>query len=312
MAKDKKTPAKTPNISTLVLWDLENLHVAASDKIYGRKMLGSDVTINSILPVQDIAGMLRREAGKLIQHRMFADWSRFNAYDSMVLQVRGTPVHTPSPTRKTKNTADMYMAVQAMEQLILTKGAKRIILLTGDSDFVPLVTRLANAGCEVWLGAFQNTVSRVLSCMVDRFFELDMLLKAEPAEDTPADQAWDAKHPKLGAAEKDLLRDYVRQLTTATGLKGSELAVKLPIIRNWVGALARENEKVWLRDICRFAGSHLLLHGHRDDSPAIQLVWNVLRGSYLVIPDGELYVWNSDILPDDRTPYLHHLFGDLA
>lgn len=66
----------------------------------------------------------------------------------------------------TKANADLELAVDAMLQ---AENLDQILLVTGDGDFLPVVTALQNRGCRVELLAFNN-VSRQLQRRVDAFY----------------------------------------------------------------------------------------------------------------------------------------------
>ncbi len=66
----------------------------------------------------------------------------------------------------TKANADLDLAVDAMLQ---AENLDLVLLVTGDGDFLQLVTALQNRGCRVELLAFRN-VSRVLQRQVDAFY----------------------------------------------------------------------------------------------------------------------------------------------
>lgn len=66
----------------------------------------------------------------------------------------------------TKANADLELAVDAMLQ---TENLDQILLVTGDGDFLQLVSALQNRGCRVELLAFKN-VSRQLQRQVDAFY----------------------------------------------------------------------------------------------------------------------------------------------
>lgn len=162
----------------MVLWDLENLHVSASDMVLGRGHASRALPPTPLLPYTEISKRLRAElpyveGRRVISNLVFADWARFGCYCAEVLQARGKPMQAFAPTRKIKNTADMYMTIAALDELHRKDGARQFILVSGDSDFIPLATRLLSAGCEVWVVSFRDAASAVLLGMVDRFIELN-------------------------------------------------------------------------------------------------------------------------------------------
>ncbi len=70
-----------------------------------------------------------------------------------------------SGTRYAKSNADFYMAIDALLQ---SENLDRVILATGDGDFVSVVRALQNKGCRVEVLAFKN-VDESLRCEADLF-----------------------------------------------------------------------------------------------------------------------------------------------
>jgi len=74
--------------------------------------------------------------------------------------------HNEDGSISVKANADMQLAMDVIQQ---SDNLDKVILVTGDGDFVDLVTTLQNKGCRVEVVGFDN-VSRVLKEAADRYF----------------------------------------------------------------------------------------------------------------------------------------------
>ena len=72
-----------------------------------------------------------------------------------------------------------------------------VVLVSGDSDFIPVVLELRERGIRVEVAAFEFAMSRQLALKASSFISLDAIVDAEPAAEEPepfgdANQALDA------------------------------------------------------------------------------------------------------------------------
>ncbi len=86
----------------------------------------------------------------------------------------------------TKANADMDLAIDALLQ---SRNLDRIILITGDGDFVRLVTALQNKGCRVEVIGFHN-VSTKLREEADNFLSGFLIPGLLPIPNASADEDW--------------------------------------------------------------------------------------------------------------------------
>ncbi len=117
------------------------------------------------------------EFGRVVVARAFADWNRQSSSMIPALISNGfDPVYVPSfytnengKQDLRKNAVDMYMAIDAMDILHNRKNVDTFILLTGDSDFLPVVTSIRREGNRVIAIGVDGTVSSHLAQAVDEF-----------------------------------------------------------------------------------------------------------------------------------------------
>ncbi|MFN2496456.1 MAG: NYN domain-containing protein [Pseudonocardiaceae bacterium] len=125
---------------------------------------------------------LCRAYGNASIRRAYADWAdpRFGRYQE-ALERNGVDLLQISrgPTRK--NAADIRMAVDAMETLITHPAVGAFVLVTGDSDFSPLVSRLREFGKHViGVGAETAASARLVAVCSEYKLWASIVARVEP------------------------------------------------------------------------------------------------------------------------------------
>ena len=148
--------------SLAVFIDYENLALGATPKGRGKR-------IAAITP--DIGRILERlvEKGKLVVKRAYSDWQRFS---DVVKELHGLGIDlTEIPDRGLtgKNSADIRLAVDAMELCYSKDFIDTFVVVSGDSDFTPLVTKLKENGKTVIGVGMRDSTSELLATNCDEF-----------------------------------------------------------------------------------------------------------------------------------------------
>lgn len=91
----------------------------------------------------EIAELLNRlkERGRLVIKRAYADWGRFYGVKQEMMRCSVDLIELPSH-REGKNRADIKLVVDAMETAMTKDYIDTIVIVSGDSDFIPLVAKL--------------------------------------------------------------------------------------------------------------------------------------------------------------------------
>jgi uncharacterized LabA/DUF88 family protein len=114
------------------------------------------------------------EAGPAPQLRVLLDWLSYNGFKLVTKTMKVWS--DGNGETKTKGNMDIEMAVDAMK---MSKKVDRIVLATGDGDFVPLVLELQGMGISVDIVSTRNTkpsmCSDDLRRQANNFFDLDEL-----------------------------------------------------------------------------------------------------------------------------------------
>lgn len=112
------------------------------------------------------------EKGKVIFRRAYCDWSRFKEARAHLHDFGVELVEVPPSTRAGKNSADMRLVIDALELCYAREHIDTFVIASGDSDFVPLASKLReNDKYVIGLGVKQST-SPVFVKACDEFLYL--------------------------------------------------------------------------------------------------------------------------------------------
>src|SRR6266852_3329802 len=132
----------------------------------------------------DIARVLERlvEKGKIVAKKAYADWSRFAAFTTSLHEAAIELIEIPRRAQTGKNSADIRLCVDAMDLAYSKEHIDTFVIVSGDSDFSPLVSKLKENGKHViGLGMTEST-SDLLRDNCDEFIYYEDLGKAPPLE----------------------------------------------------------------------------------------------------------------------------------
>lgn len=182
--------------------DFENLVLGAASSLPGRV---------EPVPAEALTWLCRAYGNASIR-RAYADWAdaRFGRYQH-ALERNGVDQLQIGRGPSRKNAADIRMAVDAMETLITHPAIGAFVLVTGDSDFSPLVSRLREFGKHViGVGAETAVSARLVSVCSEYKLWRSIVARVE-SDAAPAAQP----DFRLADAER-LLVTAMEQASTAT------------------------------------------------------------------------------------------------
>jgi uncharacterized protein (TIGR00288 family) len=130
----------------------------------------------------DINRVLERlvEKGKVVVKKAYADWSRFMPYTQTLHEAAIELIEIPKRSQTGKNSADIRLCVDAMDMAFSKDHIDTFVILSGDSDFSPLVSKLKENGKHVIGLGTQDSTSALLRDNCDEFIYYEDLGK-EPA-----------------------------------------------------------------------------------------------------------------------------------
>ena len=188
------------------------------------------------IPYKHVKGMLEEIAryGTPTFKRIYGDWTKPNlsGWKKVLLENSVTPIQQYGYTTG-KNATDSAMIIDAMDILYSGK-VDGFCLVSSDSDFTRLATRLREAGMKVYgIGEQKTPIAFISAC--DKFIYLEILAPPEEPEDEKDKGISDKKSP---------VKRFARKLT---GSKLPRNIVKL--IKTSIDDVADENGWAFLGDV---------------------------------------------------------------
>jgi uncharacterized protein (TIGR00288 family) len=150
-------PVASPEERKLAMFcDLENLALGVRDSEVKR----FDITL-----------VLERllEKGKIIVKRAYADWERYSEFKVAFHESAIELIDIPQRRYSGKNSADIKMVVDAMDLSYAKEHLDTFVILSGDSDFSPLVSKLKENNKYVIGIGVKNSSSNLLVDNCDEF-----------------------------------------------------------------------------------------------------------------------------------------------
>ncbi len=127
----------------------------------------------------EIGRVLERlvEKGKIVAKKAYADWSRFAPYTGPLHEAAIELVEIPRRGQTGKNSADIRLCVDAMDLAYSKDHIDTFVVVSGDSDFSPLVSKLKELGKHVIGLGMQESTSDLLRDNCDEFIYYEDLGK---------------------------------------------------------------------------------------------------------------------------------------
>src|SRR5438128_6612555 len=118
------------------------------------------------------------EKGKIVAKRAYADWSRFGPYTAPLHEAAIELVEIPKRAQTGKNSADIHLVVDAIDMAYSKDHITTFVIVSGDSDFSPLVSKLKENGKHVIGLGMQDSTSELLRDNCDEFIYYEDLGKS--------------------------------------------------------------------------------------------------------------------------------------
>ena len=152
--------------SLAVFIDFENLALGLEPRSGGRGRARAKST-----GTLDMKRILERlvEKGKIVAKRAYSDWSRFNEYVTPLHELGIELTEIPERGMTGKNSADIRLVVDAMELAYAKEHIDTFVIVSGDSDFTPLVNKLKENGKSVIGVGLKDSTSDLLASNCDEF-----------------------------------------------------------------------------------------------------------------------------------------------
>jgi uncharacterized protein (TIGR00288 family) len=162
--------------------------------------------------------------GSIVVKKAYCDWERYKGYKKAMHEAAFELIEIPHVRQTGKNSADIRMVVDALDLCYTKEHIETFVIISGDSDFSPLVSKLReNAKTVIGVGV-KNSTSDLLISNCDEFIYYDDLVREVPATrkaSKPARRSPAAKEPEPQKDRKqeaiDLVLDTTRALLAERG-----------------------------------------------------------------------------------------------
>lgn len=203
--------------SVALYWDFENLHAGLIEAKYGEGAYAKpDNRFKPQEPLIDVQALVELGAsfGPVAINRAYGNWQYFGRYRDALLQSAVELIQLFPPGASAKNGADIKLCLDATEDISRFGHIGIVIIVGGDSDFMPVAQKIKAAGRTlIGIGNRKNTNRHwAKSCHEFRYY--DALVEAPGAEEAPKPSEATAAAPDPAA---DMLKPAIRLLAESKG-----------------------------------------------------------------------------------------------
>jgi uncharacterized protein (TIGR00288 family) len=183
----KENMSKTLEATNLAVFcDFENVALGVRDARYAQ------FDISKVL-----ARLLLK--GSIVVKKAYCDWERYKEFKATMHEAAFELIEIPHVRQSGKNSADIRMVVDALDLCYTKLHVDTFVIISGDSDFSPLVSKLRENNKNVIGVGVKNSSSDLLIANCDEFIYYDDLVRKKKKAKKPARKPA-AKGPKTPAA----------------------------------------------------------------------------------------------------------------
>ena len=271
--------AGNPEITNMALFcDFENIALGVRDAKYAQ------FDINKVLE-----RLLLK--GSIVVKKAYCDWARYKDFKAPMHEAAFELIEIPHVRQSGKNSADIRMVVDALDLCYTKAHVDTFVIISGDSDFSPLVSKLRENNKRVIGVGVKAATSDLLSANCDEFIFYDDLVreleaktkriakkapaKVEPKKSTGSIEKSADEKPETSKREEalDLLVETVEAMIAERGeekIWGSML--KPTLQRRKPGFTESYYGYRSFRDLLEDAKKRKLLEMERDDKSGQYLI----------------------------------------
>ncbi|TRZ93660.1 MAG: NYN domain-containing protein [Rhodocyclaceae bacterium] len=162
--------AGNPEITSMALFcDFENVALGVRDAKYAQ------FDINKVLE-----RLLLK--GSIVVKKAYCDWARYKEFKAPMHEASFELIEIPHVRQSGKNSADIRMVVDALDLCYTKSHVDTFVIISGDSDFSPLVSKLRENNKRVIGVGVKAATSDLLAANCDEFIFYDDLVRELPAK----------------------------------------------------------------------------------------------------------------------------------
>ena len=168
-AVTRDMPATSETRSMAVFCDFENVALGVRDAKYDKF---------------DIGKVLERLLlkGSIVVKKAYCDWERYKTFKAAMHEAAFELIEIPHVRQSGKNSADIRMVVDALDLCYTKAHVGTFVIVSGDSDFSPLVSKLRENDKEVIGVGVKQSSSDLLINSCDEFIYYDDLVREDKSK----------------------------------------------------------------------------------------------------------------------------------
>jgi uncharacterized LabA/DUF88 family protein len=158
--------SSSDNISMAVFCDFENVALGVRDANYDKF---------------DIKPVLERLLlkGSIVVKKSYCDWDRYKGFKAGMHEANFELIEIPHVRQSGKNSADIRLVVDALDLCYTKSHVNTFVIISGDSDFSPLVSKLRENNKQVIGVGVKQSTSDLLVANCDEFIFYDDLVREQ-------------------------------------------------------------------------------------------------------------------------------------
>ena len=217
------------NISMALFCDFENVALGVRDAQYDKF---------------DIRPILERLLlkGSIVVKKAYCDWERYKGFKATMHEANFELIEIPHVRQSGKNSADIRLVVDALDLCYTKAHVNTFVIISGDSDFSPLVSKLRENNKVVIGVGVKKSSSDLLINNCDEFIFYDDLAR----EKAKKQQQKSRKKPAAAAKTGSTAESTEKENSDKDG--GDKKAEALDLVMETIEALFTERgaeEKIW-------------------------------------------------------------------
>lgn len=175
--------SKSPETANLAVFcDFENIALGVEEAKYEKFDIG--LVLEKLLL-----------KGSIVVKKAYCDWSRYREFKAAMHEAAFELIEIPHVRQSGKNSADIRLVVDALDLCYTKPHVDTFVIVSGDSDFSPLVSKLRENNKTVIGVGVKKSTSDLLIANCDEFIYYDDLVRAQrpsrrtraPRKPAPAD-----------------------------------------------------------------------------------------------------------------------------
>jgi uncharacterized protein (TIGR00288 family) len=131
--------------------------------------------------------------GSIVVKKAYCDWDRYKEFKATMHEASFELIEIPHVRQSGKNSADIRLVVDALDLCYTKAHVDTFVIISGDSDFSPLVSKLRENNKYVIGIGVKDSTSDLLSANCDEFIFYDDLVRVQEAKKKQASKKAPAK-----------------------------------------------------------------------------------------------------------------------